>query len=420
MATQRINCPECGPSPTPHLLSWGTGLLDWIFTPSFRLMQKCVAWLAPVARQLPGDRLAYYAMRLFSKLGIGSMVKELRPDHSLRTRALWEEAERRKIELHEYRFFSERTSELFVARHGKKLFAFDGLPRPRGRASTGLSWMDDKAVVKQRFQAAGIPVPKGGTAVLVKRALELFDEIGGTVIVKPRTGSRSRHTATNISTRSELVAAFYSAQKLCPWVVVEEHLPGSVFRATVIGGKLVGVARRDVPQVTGDGRQTIAELVAAENTHPHRQAGGVYTVLPGEAEATSELARQGLTWQSVPQPGQVVTLDWKVNRGAGGVTVDVTDVTHADNVVLFEKIAQVVGDPIIGIDFMIDAMHEPWHQRVPCGVIECNSLPFIDLHHYPVSGTPRNAAGAIWDLVWPQVSEGARVTPAQQQAAEII
>jgi hypothetical protein len=46
-------------------------------------------------------------------------------------------------------------------------------------------------------------------------------------------------------------------------------------------------------------------------------------------------------------------------------------------------------------------MTRPHGEQQPCGVIECNSLPFIDLHHFPLYGNVVNAAGALWDSVFP-------------------
>ncbi|MBI5466447.1 MAG: hypothetical protein HY974_04115 [Candidatus Kerfeldbacteria bacterium] len=393
-------CSDCGPNPTPHYLAWLTVVVDWLTTPYTRAMDAVWRWFKPLLARLPWDQIAFGSMYAAQALGLGKVVKELKDDHSLRTRALWEEAQRRGIEMFEFRPFG-RTVELMVARHQGQLFAFDGLPRPRGQHG-GSEWMDDKTVMRQKLAEASIPIARGGTAVLVKKALEIFDELEPPVIVKPRLGSRSRHTHMHIGSRSELVRAFYSAQKLCPWVVIEQELRGPVFRATVIAGRLIGVARRDLPHITGDGRQTVGELVTQANNHPARQGKGIFTKLPDVQESQDELARQELNWSSVPAKGQMVVLNSKVNRGLGGVTVEVTPEAHSDNITLFEKIARVVDDHIIGIDFIISSIKDPWHQQEACGVIECNSLPFIDLHHYPISGAPRNPAGAIWDLVWPE------------------
>lgn len=395
------SCPDCGPTPTSHSLAWWTAVLDWVFSPYANAMDAIWQKFRPLVLKLPLDKLAYRGMFLAQKFGLGKVVTDIKPDHNLRLRVLWQEAKRRGIELFEFRPFG-RSVDLMVAKNKGQLYAFDGLPRPRGIQSDGAEWMDDKAVMREKFTEAKIPIARGGMFVLVKRALEFFDSLSSTVIVKPRVGSRSRHTFIHIVSRSQLVQAFYSAQKLCPWVVVEEELQGPVFRATMVAGKLIGVARRDIPQIVGDGTHTIGELVAAANLHPGRDED-IFHGLPSEMEAKIELVRQGLNWQSVPAAGQVVTLGSKVNRGIGGVTVDVTNETHPTNIELFHRVAQVVGDPIIGIDFITRSIAQPWHEQPPSGIIECNSLPFIDLHHYPINGTPRNAAGAIWDLVWPEL-----------------
>lgn len=395
--SNKKSCQDCGPSPTHHYITWVSTVIDWLFTPYFKFMDRLWQKVRKLVIKLPWDKIAHVSMKVAAKVRLGEVVTDVRPDHSLRTRALWEEAKKRGIEIFEFRPFG-KSIELMVARFKNKLFAFDGLPRPRYK-QTGSEWMDDKMIMRQRFQEAGLPVAKGGAVLLVKKALAIFDKVEGPVIVKPRFGSRSRHTFINVITRSQLVKAFYSAQKLSPWVVVEEQLIGPVHRATVIGGKLIGVARRDYPQVIGNGVNTVAELVEQANNQLAQINSDIFTGLLKDEEAETELYRQGLAWQSVPEFGQSVKLGQKVNRGSGGITHEVTSETHQDNKLLFEKIAQVVDDSIIGIDFICDNIAAPWHKQKACGVIECNSLPFIDLHHYPISGEPRNVAGAIWDQI---------------------
>jgi cyanophycin synthetase len=47
--------------------------------------------------------------------------------------------------------------------------------------------------------------------------------------------------------------------------MVERFLPGHDFRLLVVGDKLVAAARRDPPQVMGDGEHTVRELVDIVN-----------------------------------------------------------------------------------------------------------------------------------------------------------
>ncbi|MFZ5391241.1 MAG: hypothetical protein ACOZAJ_03140 [Patescibacteria group bacterium] len=394
----KISCPDCGPAPTPHRLAWLTCLVDWLLKPYIKFLEKIVDWLRPFVAGRFWHWLAHQVMKLTVKIGLAEMVFDLREDHNSRTKALWQEAKRRGIVLKEWRLFKKPTDIMIASQQGYH-YVFDGLPRPPGKSS-GLDWMDDKAIMREKFKVAGLPIARGGSAVLVKKALHIFDTLGGPLVVKPRFGSRSRHTFRNIITRSQLVKAFYSAQKLSPWVVIEEQLKGEVYRATVVKGKLQAVARRELASVIGDGLSSLGELVNKNNQLAGRKTD-MFPALTKDDEATSEIFRQGYNWQSVPAKNVRVFLSRKVNRGSGGATVEVTSEVHQVNRQLFEKAAEVVNDHIIGIDIILEDISQPWHTQAAVGIIECNSLPFIDLHHFPLSGQPKNVAGAIWDLIWP-------------------
>ena len=84
--------------------------------------------------------------------------------------------------------------------------------------------------------------------------------------MKPRLGSRGRHTLTYINTREDLKKAYHIAKQLCLWVIVEEQLFGPVYRGTVINYRLEGIFVARQPFVTGDGKSTIHDLIAHKNT----------------------------------------------------------------------------------------------------------------------------------------------------------
>ena len=94
-------------------------------------------------------------------------------------------------------------------------------------------------------------------------------------------------------------------------------------------------------------------------------------------------------------------LHWKVNWGVGGTSRDASDEVHPDNKKLFEDIAEYLDDVFVGIDFMITDISKSWRDTPHCGVLECNSMPFIGNHHYPYTGPVRNVAGIVWDLAFP-------------------
>jgi len=291
--------------------------------------------------------------------------------------------------------------DLFIARHNGETRCFDGLPRPVGPEAESLYWMDNKPMMRKRFAEAGIPIAKGDSCFSEKRGLEIFNSLRKPVITKPYSGSRSRHTTIHIDTVEKFLRAFRNAKVLSPSVLIEEELTGFVFRGTLIGGKLVGVCRREPPHVIGDGISTIQALVEKENRRPERQ-GPIFHHIAAGPEAEAELLRQKLAWDSIPQKGTLVTFNQKVSRGIGASTSDMTDTIHPENKKLLEYIGTILKDPLVGVDFIMEDASRPWQEQERCGVIECNSLPFIDLHHFPLNGTPRNVAGALWDIIFPK------------------
>jgi len=363
------------------------------------------AWrhAAPALLVLPIENLAAPLLESLEKYGFAEITEKPDARDSLRARCLWEEAERRGIRTKQVRLFG-RGKDLFIARFGDEIRIFNGLPRIRGKYAKSLLWMDDKGVIKKKFGRAGIPCARGGVRTTLASALRLFRKLRKPVVTKPNAGSASRHTTIHIETEEGFARAFKNARKLSPWIVVEEELFGSVFRATLVGGKAAAVIRRDEPHVIGDGKHTVRELFEEENRRPIRQ-GPIFSKILGGPEADAELKRQKISWDSIPGKSRRVSLNQKINWSGGGSTEDVSDKVHPENIALFEKIGAFLGDPIVGVDFIAQDISRSWGTQDRAGVIECNSLPFIDTHHYPFSGKPRNVAGALWDVVFPGGAE---------------
>jgi cyanophycin synthetase len=99
---------------------------------------------------------------------------------------------------------------------------------------------------------------------------------------------------------------------------------------------------------------------------------------------------------TVPGKGERIVVNRKVSRSVGAAVRDVTDATHPETAELLERIGRMLDASVVGIDFIIGDIERSWKEQKKCGVIECNSLPFIDLHHYPLEGKPRDVGGMIW------------------------
>ena len=407
--TSKKTCPDCGGAPTNHFLERLDAYVGVYFFSLFRPLNGLNSRFSLLLSRL--KFLMPPLIKLLCKLKIARLLNEPDAKTVYRARCLWEEADKMGITMLEIRLFG-LYQDSFWAERGKKYCFFQGLPKLPGRESPALSWMDNKGEMKKRFQKLGVPVAKGVATSKISEALICFEQLSKPVIVKPNTGSRSRHTTIHLHNPEELRRAFDKAKQICPWVVVEEELRGSVYRGTVIGGAVIGVLRRDPAALEGDGQKTIKELCEAENKNPLRQ-GPLFHQLPvvGDQAAEAELKYQNLWWEAVPAAGQIVALGVKTSRSAGGGLVDVTEITHPDITDLLKYIAKILDYPYVGVDFIIADIKKSWQDQDKGGIIECNSLPFIDLHHYPSRGKPRNAAGALWRIIFPDTNFPASTTP---------
>ncbi len=284
--------------------------------------------------------------------------------------------------------------EFYRAKIAGRWNYFESIPVPYHLAAHNYeARLDDKFLFSKALHEAGIPAPIARTVGSFGAAKKAFDSLSQPVIIKPRNGSRGRHTTTHIKTEAELKAAYDLCRKIAVSMVVEEHFFGSVYRGTVIGGKLVGFFKASPPQVLGDGKHTIAELVELKNKTRPQTLGDIKI----SEDTTSFLSRLGLTTESVLAKGKIIDLSAKTGRFYGGYTREMLPEVHPELASYFEKAAEVAGAPVVGFDaIMEDPTKSPASQR--WGIIEGNSLPFIDLHYYAFENGGLDLAPLVWDL----------------------
>ena len=389
------HCKDCEPAQEIHAIAYLSVVLGWLDQPFFDLMEKIFKNTA----EKVADKISFPFFKLMVALKLGRWSDKPDPKDTWRTKCFWEEAMRRGIKMREFHLGPIKDG--FVTEYKGKTIIFDGLPRPGFKESASLKWMDNKGIMKEKFLKEGLPVADGGVAFTKRGAFKIFNRIKKPIITKPNLGSRSRHTMIHINTPLDLFTGFKKAKKLSPLVVVEEELSGYLFRGTLIGGKLAGVVKRDQPEVKGDGSHTVRELLEEENKRPERN-GPIFHKITVDKEAELELKRQNIKMDDIPEKDRIVTFSQKTSRGCGGTTTEVTDMVHPDNIEMLEHVGRFLKDPLVGVDFIIEDITKPWREEQHCGIIECNSLPFIDLHHYPLFGKPNNIAGKLWDLVLPE------------------
>ena len=309
-----------------------------------------------------------------------------------RSREIWKEANARGIFM-EQMVLGKKYTEQFRAKMHGKMYYFTSLPIPPYLDQRAYLWIDSKVALKKFFMKHGVPTPKGGSACTWKTARTIWNRIEKPVIIKPANGSRGRHSLTHLTTEADLRHGYTIAKQLCCSVVVEEHLMGSVYRATYVGGTIAGVLRGDPPRITGDGTSSVRTLMIEKNANRPKEVHEV------EEKQTVEecLQRQGYTYDSVLENGKRIDLLEKIGLSYGGDAVEEFPRTHPKLLAELKRAGDLLNIPLVGFDFISeDITKDPTGVR--WGIIEANSMPFIDLHHDPRAGTPINVAAKVWDL----------------------
>jgi cyanophycin synthetase len=260
----------------------------------------------------------------------------------------------------------------------------------------------DKDDTKRVLGNIGLPVPKGDVANTIERALEIVDEIGFPVILKPLDASHGRGISGRIDNDEALHEAWNDAREFSSRIVVEQYAEGRDYRVLVINGRVVACAERIPAGVTGDGTSTIAQLIEHENRDPRRGVGHTKTLtkLPVDNRTIGYLRKHGLTLESVPEKGQIVYLRGTANLSTGGTAIDRTDEMHPDNVTACEMAAGIIGLDIAGIDVLTRDISVPFRENGAV-IIEVNAGPGIRMHTHPTEGKARNVAAPIIDMLYP-------------------
>ncbi len=223
----------------------------------------------------------------------------------------------------------------------------------------------DKELTKRLLESIGVPVPGGGSVDELEDAWKIMQGLDAPAVVKPRDGSQGRGVTVDVQTREQLEAAWEAAYEISGDVIVERYIPGDDYRLLVVDGRLVAAARRDPPQVIGDGRQTVRELVEAVNRDPRRGDGHAtpLTRIRLDAIANARLALQGLNADSVPEAGRKVVLRNNANLSTGGAATDVTDDVHPEVAARAVEAARMIGLHICGVDVVSRSVSRPLEER---------------------------------------------------------
>jgi cyanophycin synthetase len=264
----------------------------------------------------------------------------------------------------------------------------------------------NKHATKTLLGDMGVPVPKGYRIRDEEDLESTIERVGFPVVIKPLDGNHGKGATVGVKSLEEAMVAWEKAKEYSRWVIVEQQIVGSDFRALVVNNRLIAVAERIPAHVVGDGKQTIQELIDETNSDPRRGYGheNVLTEIVIDGQTLRCIRKAGYELESVLPKGEKLYLKTTANISTGGTAIDVTDEVHPENVFLFERIARIIGLDVAGVDIIAPNVSEPLHQNGG-GIIEVNAAPGFRMHLAPSEGIGRNVAEHVIDMLFPPGTE---------------
>lgn len=233
--------------------------------------------------------------------------------------------------------------------------------------------------------SAGLRVPRHVLASGrdLKPALRFLEAVG-VCVVKPAafTGAGSAVTC-GVRSPQDLLTAVVYARRHGQDVIVEEQAYGQEHRVLVLDGVVLGDVLRQPPRLRGDGRSSVAELVA-QATAARRAARGrqglFRLTLDLDLVATQRAAGRSL--RSVPPAGEELVVKTAVNEngpaentGAAQAPAQVADVAVAA--------AAAIGLRWASVEVIVP------RDGTPPVVLEVNSTPGLHYHYQVAEGSDR-------------------------------
>jgi glutathione synthase/RimK-type ligase-like ATP-grasp enzyme len=251
----------------------------------------------------------------------------------------------------------------------------------------------DKPLVHTMLRSHGLPTPN-----YTEFSLDSLDKAYQFLVqhrlcvVKPADGTGfGDGITTGIETRRHLLKAAVRAAGYSQRLLIEEYIKGDTIRLLYLDGQLLDAVKRGPPTVLGDGKSRISQLVQDLN---QRRLDAGYEVaqvtLKYDLDMERTLARQDLSWRSVPAAGQRVVLKGVVNDNMADENVSVADQVSASIIAAGRLAAELIGVRLVGIDIITPDIRQGL-EEAGGKILEVNTMPGFHYHYFKQGGACRVA-----------------------------
>ena len=253
----------------------------------------------------------------------------------------------------------------------------------------------DKTLINRLLAEAGVLLPEyvelAGDDLAGARAF--MSRIPAPWVVKPAGASGGQGVTTGLRNWEEFALARRRALLEGPRLLLERHVEGDVFRMLLLDGAVLDVIRRLPSRVTGDGVCSVIELIEAENRRRLNTPGPALSLIFIDLECVLTLRAQGLSIDSVPAAGRVVTLKTVTNQNGARDNFTFREALSEDVIDQARKAAGASGIRLAGVDVVTsDPARALGATRG--AVLEVNVAPGLH-YHYAVEDPARATRVAV-------------------------
>jgi len=262
----------------------------------------------------------------------------------------------------------------------------------------------DKNLTNHFLRAAGLPVPRGTVVRKLDQAIAAAHTIGYPVVLKPIDQGGSTGVFLDLRNDNEIRTYFPKATTVgkSGKVLVEQYLTGKQYRIVVVDDQVISASLRVPAVVIGDGEHTIEWLIEKMNSDPRRgkRESNPLKKIVVDAELTEQLSRHSFALDDVPQLGQHLPLQFTGDVHRGAMSIDVTDLVHADNSLIARQVTRAVGVDVASIDLIADDITQSiW--TTSGAILDVNTASGFVFELYPGEGSARDPGPAIIDMLYP-------------------
>lgn len=243
------------------------------------------------------------------------------------------------------------------------------------------------------LQKYHLPTPIHAVICRPKDYPSACQQISFPQVIKPLTGQKGQFVFLNIKNKKSGQSAVKEVLKNYPdGCLIESYHQGNDCRFFVLNFKVIGVAQRLTPTITGNGKSTIKQLIDQENIKRRQQflltGRRLLNRLRHWPRLTWYLHLQELSLKAILPKNKTITLYPLPNFSTGGSVKTIPIKSIPPSLIqLAEKAAKIIGLKICGVDMVGNT------------IIELNSDPGLRLHDWPNQGKSQHVAETILSYI---------------------